>query len=84
MSIPGSFEPSRRTSRDLDLIGPPLQGRDDPSTIALLTDDRQTNSRGIDHGGLPVAIADTVMDRAAQPRSRGPSGSSSAPRDRSA
>ena len=71
MSSPGSFELYRRTSRYLDLIGPLLQDRDDPSTVALLTDDRHTNSRGIVHGGLLVAIADTVMGHAAERLSPG-------------
>ena len=71
MTIPGSFEPYRRTSRYLDLIGPLLQDRDDPSTVALLTDDRHTNSRGIVHGGLLVAVADTVMGHTAERLSQG-------------
>ncbi len=66
MTTPGSFEPYGRTSRYLDLIGPLLQHRDDPSTVALLTDERHTNSRGIVHGGLLVAIADTIMGHAAE------------------
>jgi hypothetical protein len=47
MSVPVSFQPYDWTSRYLDLIGPLLQHRDDPSTVRLLTDDRHTNSLGI-------------------------------------
>ncbi len=48
MTVPGSFQPYARTSRYLDMIGPLLQHRDDPSTVALLTDD------------FPVAVAQTA------------------------
>jgi acyl-coenzyme A thioesterase 13 len=71
MTVPESFQPYARTSRYLDLIGPLLQHRDDPSTVGLLTDDRHTNSRGIVHGGLLVAIADTVMGHAAERAGQG-------------
>ena len=71
MTIPASFEPYGRTSRYLDLIGPLLQQRDDPSTVGLLTDERHTNSRGIVHGGLLVAIADTIMGHAAERAGQG-------------
>jgi acyl-coenzyme A thioesterase 13 len=66
MTMPESFEPYGRTSRYLDLIRPLLQHRDDPSTVGLFTDDRHTNSRGIVHGGLLIAIADTIMGHAAE------------------
>lgn len=71
MTVPGSFQPYIRTSRYLDIIGPLLQHRDDPSTVGLLTDDRHTNSRGFVHGGLLVAIADTVMGHAAERAGQG-------------
>ena len=50
-----------RSSRYLDLIGPLYERRGDGSVVGLVIDERHTNSRGMLHGGVLVAIADTVM-----------------------
>ena len=59
--VPDAFVEYSRSSAYLDLIGPLYEHRSDASTVGLLIDDRHTNSRGMLHGGLLVAIADTVM-----------------------
>ena len=56
-----AFVPYRRTSRYLDLIGPLFEHRDEPAIVGLTLDERHTNSRGMVHAGLLVALADTVM-----------------------
>jgi len=71
MTVPDSFDLYARPSRYLDLIGPLFQHHDDPSTVGLFTDERHTNSRGIVHGGLLVAIADTVMGHTAERAAHG-------------
>jgi acyl-coenzyme A thioesterase 13 len=55
-----------RTSRYLELIGPLYQYGADASIVGLRTDDRHTNSRGAVHGGVLVAIADTIMGHSAE------------------
>jgi len=61
MTVPGHFVAYARSSRYLDLIGPLYEHRDDPSTVGLVIDERHTNSRGMLHAGVLVAITDTVM-----------------------
>ncbi len=60
-TVPEPFVEYGRSSRYLDLIGPLYEHRHDGSVVGLVIDDRHTNSRGMLHGGLLVAIADTVM-----------------------
>jgi acyl-coenzyme A thioesterase 13 len=59
--VPDSFVAYTRSSSYLDLIGPIYEHCSDASIVGLVIDDRHTNSRGMLHGGLLVAIADTVM-----------------------
>jgi acyl-coenzyme A thioesterase 13 len=66
MTVPAEFVPYARTSRYLDLIGPLYQHHDDASIVGLHSDGRHTNSRGAVHGGILVAIADTVMGHSAE------------------
>ena len=61
-----TFVPYARTSPYLDVIGPLYEHRDDASIVGLMVDERHTNSRGLVHAGLLVAIADTVMGHAAE------------------
>jgi acyl-coenzyme A thioesterase 13 len=66
MSVPEAFVPYARTSPYLDVVGPLYQHQDDASLVGLMVDDRHTNSRGMVHAGLLVAIADTVMGHTAE------------------
>lgn len=66
MTAPTAFVPYARTSPYLDVIGPLYEHRDNASIVGLMVDDRHTNSRGMVHAGLLVAIADTVMGHAAE------------------
>ena len=59
--VPDTFVTYTRSSRYLDLIGPIYENREDASSVGLVIDERHTNARGMLHGGLLVAIADTVM-----------------------
>src|SRR3954447_22809309 len=61
MTAPPAFIPYARTSRYLELVGPVYQHRDDPGVIGLELDERHTNSRGLCHAGVLVALADTIM-----------------------
>lgn len=66
MTVPDDFIIYRRSGPYLDLIGPLYEHCRDPSIVGLQTDERHTNSRGIVHGGLLVALADTVMGHTAE------------------
>jgi uncharacterized protein (TIGR00369 family) len=66
MTAPAQFVPYARTSPYLDLVGPLYQHGDDSSLVGLQTDERHTNSRGVVHAGLLVAIVDTVMGHSAE------------------
>ena len=60
-TAPDGFVEYARSSRYLDLIGPLYERRGDGSIVGLVIDERHTNSRGMLHGGVLVAVADTVM-----------------------
>jgi uncharacterized protein (TIGR00369 family) len=59
--VPEAFVEYARSSRYLDLIGPIFEHREDASIVGLVIDERHTNTRGMLHGGLLAAVADTVM-----------------------
>jgi acyl-coenzyme A thioesterase 13 len=65
-TVPDAFVEYTRSSRYLDLIGPIYEDRGDASIVGLVIDERHTNARGMLHGGLLVAIADTVMGHTAE------------------
>jgi uncharacterized protein (TIGR00369 family) len=71
MTVPASFTTYARSSRYLDLIGPLYELRGDPSIVGLAIGERHTNSRGMLHAGVLVAIADTVMGHTAERASAG-------------
>ena len=56
-----AFVEHTRSSRHLDLIGPSYERGGDVSVVGLVIDERHTNARRMLHGGVLVAIADTVM-----------------------
>jgi len=65
--VPDAFIDYTRSSRYLDLIGPLYERRDDDgAVVGLVIDERHTNARGMVHGGVLVAIADTVMGHTAE------------------
>jgi len=64
--VPDAFIEYTRSSRYLDLIGPLYERRDDGAVVGLFIDERHTNARGMLHGGVLVAIADTVMGHTAE------------------
>lgn len=66
MTAPPGFVPYEQASPYLDLIGPIFEAEDDPAQVGLWIDDRHSNARGWVHGGLLVAVADTVMGHAAR------------------
>lgn len=66
VSAPPGFVPYHRRSPYLDLIGPVFEGVGDPGRVGLWVDERHGNARGWVHGGLLLAVADTVMGHAAQ------------------
>lgn len=58
-TVPEAFVEYARSSRYLDLIGPIFEHRGDASIVGLVLDERHTNARGMLHGGLLAAVADT-------------------------
>lgn len=71
---PAGYVAFQHPSPYLELIGPLYQARDSPAQVALYIDQRHTNSRGLLHAGVLVAVADVVMGhtarRAAPPGTR--------------
>jgi uncharacterized protein (TIGR00369 family) len=58
---PAGFVLYRRPSPYLDLIGPVYESADGPFVVGLWLAEKHTNARGFVHGGLLVALADTVL-----------------------
>jgi acyl-coenzyme A thioesterase 13 len=58
---PDGFIPYRRTSPYIELIGPVFEAVSDLLVVGLWLGDKHTNSRGAVHGGLLVALVDTVL-----------------------
>src|SRR3954447_23325375 len=60
-SPPEGFIAYRGISPYLDLIGPVYEAADGPMVIGLWLADKHCNARGFVHGGLLVALADTLL-----------------------
>jgi uncharacterized protein (TIGR00369 family) len=74
MSAPAGYVPYHRSSPYLDLVGPLYEATSDPSRVRIQIDGRHTNARGWAHGGVLLAVADTLMGHTAQ--RAGPEGTS--------
>lgn len=71
MTVPASFTEYGRSSHYLDLIGPLYERRGEPAIVGMTVGERHTNSRGMLHAGVLVAIADTVMGHTVERASGG-------------
>lgn len=61
-AIPPGFAPIRRTSPFLDLVGPiyvKTEGRS--RVVGVRLEEKHLNTRGIAHGGVLVALADSAL-----------------------
>lgn len=65
-SAPSGYVPFAHPSPYLELIGPLYEADDDPTRVALYLDQRHTNSRGMLHAGVLVAVADVIMGHTAR------------------